>query len=222
MPALFITGTGTGVGKTFVACALIRALRERGRVVDAFKPVVSGFDPADWADSDPGQLLRALGRTPDAAALEAMSPWRYAAPLSPDMAAAREGRMIDFDAVAALCRRRLAEAGERVLLIEGVGGVMSPVSRAATNLDLIIALDIPVVMIAGRYLGTISHTLTAIAALRARGQAPRAVVISESEPDGPPLDETAASIARLAPGVAVIQAGGETAGWETRVLDVAV
>ena len=222
MPALFITGTGTGVGKTFVTCALIRALRERGRPVEALKPVVSGFDPADWADSDPGQLLRALGQAPDAEALEAISPWRYTAPLSPDMAAAREGRAIDFDAVATLCRRRQSVAGERLLLIEGAGGLMSPVSQTTTNLDLIAALDIPVVMVAGRYLGTISHTLTAIAALRARGLEPRALVISESEPDGPPLDETAASIARLASGVTVIQTGGKAAGWEARTLDAAV
>ncbi|MBV9509585.1 MAG: AAA family ATPase, partial [Caulobacteraceae bacterium] len=74
MPALFVAGAGTDVGKTFVACGLIRALRARGAAVDALKPVVSGFDPADWAASDPGCLLRALDRAPTLEALETLSP----------------------------------------------------------------------------------------------------------------------------------------------------
>jgi dethiobiotin synthetase len=216
---LFITGAGTDVGKTFVAAALIRALREAGRPVEALKPLASGFDPDDWDASDPGRLAEALGRPADAATLEALSPWRFRAPLSPDMAAEQDGRSIDYPAIVALCRRRLTEAGEALLVIEGVGGVMSPIDPLTTNLDLMAAVGAPVLLVAGGYLGTISHTLTAIAAVRARGLDLRAVVISDTAPDGPPFDRTVAAIARLAPQEAVIAAPRDASAWTAAVLE---
>jgi len=87
MRALFIAGAHTDVGKTYAACALIAAARAQGLSVEAFKPAVSGIDPADWAESDPGRLLAALGRPLTPANLEAMSPLRFTAALSPPMAA---------------------------------------------------------------------------------------------------------------------------------------
>src|SRR5438309_3072517 len=111
MPAWFVTGTGTGVGKTYVTCGLIRHLKEKGHAVAALKPIVSGFDRAAAADSDCGQLLAALDRTLTDAALDEVSPWRFAAPLSPDMAAARENRAVPFNAVVAQGRAAIARAG---------------------------------------------------------------------------------------------------------------
>src|SRR5690606_37695912 len=119
------------VGKTFVTCALIRAARRRGMPVRALKPVASGFDPHAAAASDAGQLLAALGRPLDGDAIAAMSPWRFTAPLSPDMAAAREGRRIEWSALTAWCRREIADA-ERdgaLLLIEGIGGIKVPLDE---------------------------------------------------------------------------------------------
>ena len=97
--SVFVTATGTDIGKTFVACGLIRALRRKGRAAAALKPVLSGFEPAEAEGSDSGRLLAALGRpvTPDEIAR--ISPWRFAAPLSPDMAALREKRTLDFAGV---------------------------------------------------------------------------------------------------------------------------
>src|SRR5262249_21918620 len=97
--AAFVTATGTDVGKTFVTAGLIRHFRTAGRAVEAFKPVVSGFDPATPALSDPGMLLAALGRKVTPEELDRIAPFRFAAPLSPDMAARREGRTLDFDAI---------------------------------------------------------------------------------------------------------------------------
>jgi dethiobiotin synthetase len=101
MTALFITGSGTDVGKTFVTALLARQLRGAGRAVRALKPVVSGFDPAAAGSSDPGLLLDAAGLAVSPENLEAVAPWRFKAGLSPDMAAAREGRTIDFNALLA-------------------------------------------------------------------------------------------------------------------------
>ena len=91
MSAIFVTGIGTGVGKTLTACEMIGAARAAGQNADAFKPVLSGFDPARPQQSDAGRLLTALGRPITAHALDNLAPLRFAAPLSPPDAALREG-----------------------------------------------------------------------------------------------------------------------------------
>ncbi len=195
MLALFVTATGTDIGKTHVSAALLRHWRQAGKRVQALKPVMSGFDP-DMADaSDAGQLLAALGRAADASGLDAVAPWRFRAPLSPDMAAAREGRSIEFPALLAFCRAEIARAAD-ILLIEGVGGVMAPIDDRMTVLDWMVGLRLPVVMIAGSYLGTISHTLTALDVLARRRIDVAALVINESPVSPVPVAETVAAIAR--------------------------
>ena len=109
MGALFVTGTGTAIGKTLVTAALCHELRARGRPVRALKPVLSGYDPADRHESDPGILLASLGEAVTEEAVAAITPWRFSAPLSPDMAAAREGRRLDL----ARHRRLLPRGGGR-------------------------------------------------------------------------------------------------------------
>jgi len=190
VPGLFVAGTGTDVGKTYVAATLIQALVSNGRAVEALKPVVSGFDPTSPELSDPAVLLAALGRAATTEALAEVAPWRFREPLSPPIAARREGKVIDAGEVTALCRQRLNQAHDRLLVIESAGGIMSPLSEKTTMLDLAAALSLPVILVAGSYLGTVSHTLTALAAMAARKITPIAVVVSESE-GGPPLNETA-------------------------------
>ena len=137
MSAVFITSTGTDVGKTFIARGLIRHIRDQERMVDAVKPVVSGFLPRKAVTSDPGLLLTALGRPATMAEITRISPWRFAAPLSPDLAAQKEDRQIDFDALVAFSRQAI-KAAPGVLLIEGVGGVMVPLDDRHTVLDWIV------------------------------------------------------------------------------------
>src|ERR1700727_3328232 len=96
-----------------------------GRLVDAIKPVISGFDPEQAAASDPGVLLHALGLPVTPQEIDRISPWRFRAPLSPDIAAEREGRSIDLDTVISFCRTMIDQR-HGVLLIEGIGGVMVP------------------------------------------------------------------------------------------------
>jgi dethiobiotin synthetase len=196
MSRIVITGAGTEIGKTYVTCRLIEALRARGRAVGALKPVVSGFDPAAAAASDPGLILRALGQSVTSEAVAAIAPLRYAAPLAANMAARAEGKSFSFADVIALCRAREGDP----LLIEGAGGVMAPVDDDHTFLDLIEALDAPAILVTGSYLGAISHTLTAVAAMAARGRAPLAVVVNEST-EGVDLAQTIAAMRALSPGV---------------------
>ena len=88
MSGFFVTSSGTGIGKTLVACLIARRLREAGRGVWAIKPVLTGYTSDDALTSDSGRLLAALGEQATGAAIAAISPWRFQAPLSPDMAAA--------------------------------------------------------------------------------------------------------------------------------------
>lgn len=201
MTTVFVTATGTGVGKTFVTAKLVGELRSARRSVHALKPVASGFDPTDIAGTDSGVLLDALGLPPTGEHLDDVSPWRFAAPLSPDMAAARERRSIPFDELLEFCR---APRAADVTLIEGIGGVMVPLDDEHTVLDWIAELAFPVLLVAGSYLGTLSHTLTAAAALRTRGIEPIAVIVSESEQQPVPLAETAAAIGRFVKPLVVI------------------
>jgi dethiobiotin synthetase len=198
--AIFVTGTGTDVGKTFLSAALIRHWRAATHAVAAFKPVVSGFDPASAATSDSGVLLAALDRP--ITDIETISPWRFAAPLSPDMAATREGGALDFDAIVEFSRRAAASADRA--LIEGVGGIMVPLDERHTVFDWMSALWLPVLLVAGSYLGTISHTLTALRVLAQRNLTVMAVAVSESTAPGAPLDETVATIARFADMIEVV------------------
>ena len=200
MTAIFVTATGTDIGKTFVTEGIVRALRFARRPVAALKPVLSGFDMANAAASDSGRLLTALGRAITPIEIEGISPWRFKAPLSPDMAARREGESIDFKALLDFSRTRIAAAATTggTLLIEGVGGIMVPLDDSHTVLDWMAALNLPVLLVAGSYLGTISHTLSALDVLARRGLQVLSVVVSESENSTVDLEETVATIRRFA------------------------
>ena len=194
MSTLFVTATGTEIGKTLVAAALCHQLRDAGRPVRALKPVLSGYDPATLPGSDPDVLLASLGEAATEEAVAKITPWRFSAPLSPDMAAAREGRRLDLGEIVAFCRA----AGGDPLLIEGIGGAMVPLNERHTVLDWIAELGAPALVVAGSYLGTISHTLTTLTAIRARGAPIAGLVISESPESPVPLAETAETINRHA------------------------
>lgn len=219
--AYFITATGTDSGKTFVAEGLARALRGRSRAVRVLKPVLSGYDDAAPETSDAGRLLAACGLPATAANVAAMTPWRFAAPLSPDRAAAREGRALDFAALVAWCREEMARA-EDVLLIEGVGGVMVPLDERHTVRDWIAALDLPAVLVAGTYLGAISHTLSALAALREAGIAPALLVLNESEGATVSVEDTLASLRGHIGGLPVLLVGRDDAGGLARLADTLI
>jgi dethiobiotin synthetase len=203
MTAVFITATGTDIGKTFVTTGLIRHFRGASRPVEAIKPVVSGFDPDAWNESDPAALLTALARPLVPQELDRISPWRFKAPLSPDMAARQEARALPFQELLEFCRRTMA-ACRGTLLIEGIGGTMVPLDEHRTVLDLMSLLRIPIILVAGSYVGTISHTLTSLEVVARRNLDIAAVVVSESEASAASLDDTVAAIQRFADAIDVI------------------
>jgi dethiobiotin synthetase len=203
MAGLFITATGTDIGKTHVACGLIRHLRARGQSVDALKPVVTGFEPAGVEASDPGRLLTALGRPVTAEEIARISPWRFAAPLAPDLAARREGRTVDFDELVRFSRAALRDC-RGTLLIEGVGGVMVPLNGCRTVLDWMVALQLPLIVVTGSYLGSISHTLTSLDVLHQRDLVVRALIVSETPAATVTVADTVDCLSRFADGIPLI------------------
>jgi dethiobiotin synthetase len=201
MSAFFVTATGTDIGKTYVTAGLLRHLRRDG--ASAIKPVASGFTAETAAVSDPVQLLEAMGEAVTAEALARISPWRFAEPLSPDMAAAREGHVIEFDALVEFCRARVFRA-KGPLFVEGVGGVMVPLNAHHTTRDWMAALGFPVILVAGSYLGTISHTLTALDMLARVRLRVAALVVNETADSAVPLEETMATLGRFAGAVPIV------------------
>lgn len=203
MSGLFVSAAGTEIGKTFVSCALIHQLRAQKRRVQALKPVISGYDSNDAAASDSGLLLAALGEAPTPDNVARISPWRFAMPLSPHMAAKREGRHVGFAPLLRFCQDALAVA-DTITIIEGVGGVMAPLTDQETVLDWMSLLKLPVLLVGGSYLGAISHMLTAADCVRRRDLTIAGIVLSESEKQPVDLLETAESVARFLPEVKVL------------------
>jgi dethiobiotin synthetase len=216
---LHVAGAHTDVGKTHVACALIRAARARGIACDAFKPVLSGFDPAQAATSDAGRLLAALGRP--ISEIDAVSPLRFAAPLAPPMAARREGGRLAIADVLARCQAWRDGSPATLKVLEGAGGLMSPIAEDGLCLDLPLALGLSSILVGGGYLGAVSHALTALETLRSRGLSVLALVASESaDPAAPPFAETLEMLGAFAGAVPVVAAPRAHEGWASEVIDI--
>jgi dethiobiotin synthetase len=168
---VFVTGTGTGVGKTVVAAALARTAAASGERVSVFKPAVSGLD--DPGEPDHELLRRAAGseQTDDE-----IAPYRYGPPVSPHLAAALDGGPIDrqrlLDGVAA------ARDGAGLLVVEGVGGFLVPLRADYLIRDFAADLGLPVVVVASPGLGTINHTLLTVESVRAAGLEVALVVLN--------------------------------------------
>jgi dethiobiotin synthetase len=178
---LFVTGTGTGVGKTWLTRGLSGALVARGLGVVALKPVETGCDPtaADARD------LAAACHHPELA--DAPGLYRARLPLAP-LAATLEGEAApDLEHIVAACRALL---GDGVGLVEGAGGLLVPLDAEHTMADLAVALAIPVVLVATDGLGALSHALCALEAARARGLEVRAIVLTEAAATDDPSRRT--------------------------------
>jgi dethiobiotin synthetase len=195
MRGLFVTGTDTEVGKTVVAGCIAAALHARGERVAAYKPVVTGLDePAAPGWPRDHELLAAATET----APRAVAPHTFGPPVSPHLAAELAGTALDLDAMVLAAASAAAEADAEVLIAEGVGGLLVPLTPRDTVRDLAVQLGLPLVVAARPGLGTISHTLLTLEAARAAGLAVAGVVMTPW-PDEPTAMQRSnrATVARL-------------------------
>jgi dethiobiotin synthetase len=200
MKGFFITAAGTGLGKTYLTELMVRQTRAAGLAVRALKPIASGF-ALDDSDGDPQRLLSAMGQEISEANIAAICPWRFAEPISPDMAAKRAGVLLSLAEVAGFCR---SGPSCEVLLVEGAGGVMTPLGEDFTNRDLAKELGLSTLLVVGSYLGAISHGLAALEALRAESLNVAAIVVSESLDQPVPLAETCQAFFRFAKEITIL------------------
>jgi dethiobiotin synthetase len=173
---LFVTGTGTGVGKTIVSAALLAAMRAGGEQVRAYKPVVTGLAaPSGQWPHDHEMLALAAGMV-----AEEVAPVRFGPPVSPHLAASLADRHINsLDLIAGALTN-----SDDILVVEGVGGLLVPLTDDFSVRDLALELGLPLVIVAAPGLGTINHTLLTIEAAKAVGLEVAAVVLTPwpSEP----------------------------------------
>jgi dethiobiotin synthetase len=181
LDGIFIVGTDTEVGKTFQACQLARNLVASVSRVGVYKPVASGTAPADASD---GELLRAAAQCPYP--IERICPQSFSAALAPPVAAQFEQRTVDEQLLVSGALWWYSRCD--YLIVEGVGGLLSPLSESLTVLDLACQLQFPVVIVAANRLGIVNHTLLTVAALKASGLKIKGIVLN-TPPQAAPITQ---------------------------------
>lgn len=172
MSGVFIIGTDTEVGKTYQACRLAEALVAAGRRIGVYKPVASGASSTSPSDA---QLLQAAARSN--IALNRICPQIFSAALAPPVAARMEGSQVDEQKLMAGARWWKSHCD--FLIVEGAGGALSPISDSLSVLDLALALQLPVVLVAANRLGAVNHVLLTLEALFARALPIAGIVLNE-------------------------------------------
>lgn len=176
MKNLFVTGTGTGVGKTVLAASLLRLARDRGIDAVPMKPVQTGCVPRDNTLDPPDLafMLEAAAIKPEPGEPPHMCPYRFEPACSPHLAASA-GQPIELSAI--LDAYRQLQSMHDAVVVEGAGGIFVPLNHTETMLDMMRALALPVVLAAQPGLGTLNHTFLSLHVLRTAGLDLRAIVL---------------------------------------------
>jgi dethiobiotin synthetase len=190
----FVTGTDTEVGKTHVSAALLHWCVLQGWRSAGFKPVAAGLEQMDgrWVNADV-QLLRQAGSVPLTDA--EVGPCQFRAACAPHLAAAQEGRVIDFDALLRAARHLASKAD--ALVVEGVGGFVVPLDTQRDTADLAQALGLPVVLVVGLRLGCLNHALLTAQGVQARGLRLIGWVGNTVDPTMPWMDDNLATLRQM-------------------------
>jgi dethiobiotin synthetase len=186
MIGLFFTGTDTGVGKTHVTAAVARSLREHGHAVVVCKPVATGAENVGgrWVSDDTRRLAAASGEND----FDRVTRWTFPEPVAPPVAARQHGVVLTLEGLVAFVREQQRPGAP--VLVEGVGGLLCPLTEQATVADLAAELGLPVVMVARRCLGTLNHTLLTVEVARGRGLPLAGVIVNATLPSDELADRT--------------------------------
>jgi dethiobiotin synthetase len=201
---IFVTGTDTGVGKTWISTAIVESLRSSGKRVGVIKPVTSGVQTGpggepQWSDAE--ALARAVGCFP----IERVAPILLPPALAPPVAARLMGQRLTAQHVKSRTKDALdwwrKEQAAELMVVEGVGGLLCPLAEEMSVADLAVELDFPLLIIARRGLGTLNHALLTVEAARSRGLRVAGVILNGTSPAPDPLAEETnpAELARRLP-----------------------
>ena len=191
--AYFLTGTDTEIGKTFITCALLRRAAQDGLKAAGLKPIAAGTY-ASGQNEDVEQILAASNLALPRAVV---NPYCFAAAIAPHIAAAEEGRSIDFAVIKAACQQAMAAAD--FLVVEGAGGFRIPLGVDRDSADLAVDLGLPVILVVGMRLGCISHALLTAEAIVGRGLKLAGWVANRIDPAMARFDENLATLQGLLP-----------------------
>jgi dethiobiotin synthetase len=183
----FIAGTDTGVGKTVITGGLAGFYRQLGMRVGVMKPIESGCKRLkDGLHPQDAFFLKKMSSSPDA--LDQIVPYRLELPLTPSVAAEMEGIEIDLKEVARIYQQ--LECNYDLMLVEGAGGLLAPLYKRSTSVDLVRLLGLPMIVVARNTLGTINHTLLTVEHARQRGLTLLGIIINNCDPDPDVSSET--------------------------------
>jgi dethiobiotin synthetase len=191
---IFITGTDTGIGKTHVACALVRALRQSGVRVAGMKPIATGVEAGAESNADVAALAQADGLDVPA---RIRNPYSFRDPIAPHLAARDCGVSVDL-AVVAAAFREFSQAADLVI-VEGAGGARAPIAPGLDMLDIARRLRLPVLLVVGMRLGCLNHALLSAEAIVARGLALAGWVANRVDPAMLRADDNVSELRSLIP-----------------------
>lgn len=182
----FVTGTDTGVGKTYVSCLLLEAFKQQGLKTIALKPIAAGCETVDGQlrNDDALQLQQHMTET---LAYEEINPFALEAAIAPHIAAANEGRRLLVSRIAGMVRGAAMQPAD-VTLVEGAGGWYVPLNDKETLADLVRELHLPVILVVGMRLGCLNHAILTARAIYRDGLRVAGWVANCIEPDMPELE----------------------------------
>ena len=214
---VFISGTDTGVGKTVVATALLRALVAEGYAAIGMKPVAAGITIGETINADVRALMSAASV---AAPLADVNPFSYEPPIAPHLAAGSTGRAIDLERIAT-AYASLALVAEAVV-VEGAGGLLVPLGSGIDMLDIPVRLELPVLLVVGIQLGCLNHALLSSLALEVRGVRLAGWVANRIDPAMHEGDANVAALVTRLPAALVADIGWNPDGAPTAKFDGAM
>jgi len=173
----FITGVGTDIGKTHYLCEVLKKITTRKIPFFAIKPIASGVNLNHLIETDSAKILCAMNQKVTFNNFKKITPWYFEKPISPHLASQNSAIEIDFKELKNFCLKHILK---KTTFIEGAGGIMAPINFQYTNLDLIKSLPCRVILVTGNYLGSISHTFTALEVIKNNKIMLEKVIINES------------------------------------------
>ena len=187
---IFITSTGTNIGKTYCTVEILKEMLNRKVLFNAYKPILSGFDIYNIKDSDSYKILKINNKEPEIEDIKEISPWLFEKPIAPSIAAKKENKSLKYNDVLEWCLKK--SDNNIINIFEGAGGLMVPIEKIKTLLDLMKDLNSKVVLVVGNYLGSVSHTLSAIQNLQHANLQIINIIINENvNNDGIDIKDTA-------------------------------